>query len=158
MWRFSVSRRTLIITVLLSLFMAGATHSMWGQTTGTIVVNFSITVDATISSTAGIGCHAAASVSDGPTGAKNLINEAAGVLATRTGSTASCTVNIPYSWNLVTPTTDKVILAYSITAPAEVPPGSPSSLPTRVSEQTRFAAISVPASGSITTENLTVTF
>jgi hypothetical protein len=153
-----VSKRTLF-TVLISIFLTAATQSMWGQTTGKIVVNFSITVDASISPTANIACQASAEVSDGAAGAKNLIHETATVLATRSGSTATCTVDIPYSWNLVTPTTDKVVLGYQITAPVEVPTGSvTSTLPARVSEQPRYAAIPVPLSGSTTTEDLTVTF
>jgi hypothetical protein len=153
-----MSKKTLF-TVLMSIFLTAATQSMWGQATGKIVVNFSIAVDASISSTANIACQASAEVSDGPASAKNLIHETATVLATRSGSTATCTVNIPYSWNLVTATTDKVVLGYQITAPVEVPTGSvTSTLPARVSEQPRYAAIPVPISGSTTTEDLTVTF
>ena len=153
-----MSRRTLI-SILLSMFMVGATHSIWGQTTGTIVVNFSITINSSIPSTAELACHAAAQVTDGPaTGPKNVIVEGSTVAATRSGSSASCTVTLPYSWNLVTPTTDKIVLGYSVGAPGEVPPGSPGSLPARNTSQSRYAAIPVPAAGSTTTENLTIVF
>lgn len=151
--------RKTLFAIALSMFVAAATHSMQAQTSGTFVVNFTITVNATISSTANIGCQASAEVSDGPSGAKNLIRETASVVATRSGSTATCSVNIPYSWILTTASTDKVVLGYIITAPVEVPAGMPSQqYPQRISAQPRYASIAIPASGTTTTEDLTITF
>jgi len=156
-----VSKKTLIAISFSMFLMVAAAQSMSAQTTtgGTIVVNFSITVDATLSPTANIGCSASADVYDGPSTARNVIHEAASVLATKSGSTATCTLNIPYSWSLLTPTTDKIILGFNIVAPVEIPPGTPSAaLPSRVSNQPRYAAIPVPVNGTTTTENLTLTF
>ena len=155
-----VRKTTLMLFSMFSLFLVAPTRFM-GQTTasGKFVVNFSITLDASISSTAKIACQASAEVSDGPNGAKNVLHETASVLATRSGATATCTVNIPYSWDLLTESTDTVVLGFQLTAPVEVPTGAPTQLlPSRISIQPRYAAIAVPAPGSTTTENLTVTF
>lgn len=152
-------RKKMLLTVLLSMFVAVAAQSLSAQaTTGNIVVNFSITVDASIATTANISCMASADITDGPSTGRNVIRETAAALATRSGSTATCTVDIPYSWSLTTPSTDLIILGFQITAPAEAAPGSMTSLPSRVSTQSRFAAIHVPVSGTTTTENLTLTF
>jgi len=77
---------------------------------GKFVFNFTITVSSTLASTAKILCEASASTEDAAT--LNFITETASVTATRSGSTATCTVTIPYSWNLSSSTTDKVSLTY----------------------------------------------
>jgi len=120
--------------------------------TGTFVFNFTITVKANISSTAKIQCTATALVLDGTTSFNEII-ESDTVQATRTGSTATCSPTIPYSWNLTNGSSDKVSLGWTISAPS----GS-TTLPARLSSQTSFASISVPANGSTTTETLTPTF
>lgn len=152
--------KKMLRNILFSALLVAPTQFLGQSTTsGKFVVNFSITVDASISSSAKIACQASAEVSDGPNGAKNVIHETATVLATRSGSTATCTVDIPYSWDLLTESTDTVVLGFQLTSPVEVPTGSPTQLlPARVSAQPRFTAIPVPANGSTTTENLTLTF
>jgi hypothetical protein len=120
--------------------------------TGTFVFNFTITVKANIASTAKIQCTATAIVTDGTTSFNEII-ESDTVQATRTGSTATCSPTIPYSWNLSSGSSDKVQLGWTLSAPS----GS-ATFPQRVSEQTSFASISVPTSGSTTTETLTPTF
>jgi len=119
---------------------------------GKLVFNFTITVSSTIASSLKIACAATASLEDITT--LNFISETAEVTATRTGSTATCTVTIPYSWNLGSSTTDKVTLTYSIIAPVEAT-GS-SVLPSRISSQS-IGTISVPANGATTTETITAT-
>jgi hypothetical protein len=122
---------------------------------GKFVFNFTITVDATIASTAKIECLATALVEDNVTGGSpNIITEEAAVVATRSGTTATCTVNIPYSWSLVTGSTDKVNLGYTIQAPSEV--AATAALPARISSQQNFASISIPT--GTTTETITATF
>jgi hypothetical protein len=122
--------------------------------TGTFVFDFTITVKANITSTAKIQCTATATLLD--IGTSNEIVEQDTVLAVRTGSTATCSPTIPYSWNLATGSTDKVMLGWIITAPSEAT--STAVLPSRLSEQISFASISVPATGSTTTETLKPTF
>lgn len=120
--------------------------------TGTIVVNFTITISSTIPTTDKISCIVNASVFD--TGSTNSILETAAVAATRTGASATCKVTIPYSWPLVTGTTDQVSLSYQISAPGLFT--ATNGLPLRNSVQT-FAHIAVPKTGTTTTETVVAT-
>jgi len=122
--------------------------------TGTFVFNFTIAVKANIASTAKIQCTAMATLLD--VGTSNEIVEQDTVLAVRSGTTATCSPTISYSWNLASSSSDKVSLGWIITAPSEAT--GTSALPSRVGEQLSFASISVPANGSTTTETLTPTF
>lgn len=118
---------------------------------GKFVFNFTITVSSTLASTAKIFCQASATTED--VAALNFIAETASVTATRSGSTATCTVTIPYSWNLTSSSSDKVSLTYSIIAGV-----SSTTVPvaTRTSEQS-LKTISVPANGATTTEAIAAT-
>jgi hypothetical protein len=122
--------------------------------TGTLVFNFTITLKANITSTAKIQCTATASLLDASTA--NEIVEQDTVLATRSGTTATCSPTINYSWNLGSGSTDKISLGWIISAPSEA--STSSALPSRVSEQLNFASIPVPVTGTTTTETLTPTF
>ena len=99
------------------------------------------------------GGSATASLVDVAT--SNFIEEQAAVLATRSGSTATCTVTIPYSWNLASASSDKVSLTYSIDAPVEATANT--AFPERLRSQS-VATISVPANGATTNESITATF
>ncbi len=125
---------------------------------GTFVVNFTITVAATISASANIECVVTASLIDNLTsGTPNFIDETAGVVATRSGSTATCSVSVPYSWALGTASTDMVTLSYTIQAPVEYTTAT-GALPARGSSVGNLATIKVPANGATTTETVTATF
>lgn len=76
--------------------------------TGTVTI-----ASPSITSTTPISCSATAIVT---TDANGPITEEATSAATRSGSTATCTVLIPYEWLLATPTTDKVSLSVSVAA------------------------------------------
>jgi hypothetical protein len=65
--------------------------------------------------------------------------------ATVSGSTAKCTVNIPYSWPLASPSTDTIGLSYGIGVTG-----------TRITSKT-LPRIKVPANGAITTEAISAT-
>lgn len=119
--------------------------------TGKFVVNFTITVSSTLSTSDVISCGVTSTLLD--TGSTFEILEGATVAATRSGSTAKCTVTIPYSWTLVTSTTDMVLLTFDINVPATT---AGSQFPNRFSEH-GFANIHVPANGATTTFNLTPT-
>jgi hypothetical protein len=100
--------------------------------TGTVTI-----VSTSITSTTPINCTATAIiVSD----ANGPITEEAASSASRSGSTATCTVSIPYEWLLATPTTDKVSL--SITVSAE-------SVDARIHTH-QIATFIVPAEGTTT--------
>lgn len=123
---------------------------------GSFVFKFTITVKSTNLGTDTIACSANLEVFD-----ENLTTfvlsgsytEEAAVAATRSGSTATCTVTIPYSWSLANGSTDTVSLSYGIEAPASAsnPP-----LPNRINARS-LASIHVPANGATTTVTVTAT-
>ncbi len=84
-------------------------------TTGTLVFTFTITVKSVLPSTDTIACEATAVVFD--TSSTRSFDEVAAVAATGSGTTRTCKVTIPYSWTLASPTTDMVILTYTVSAP-----------------------------------------
>jgi len=116
---------------------------------GKFVVNFTITVSSAIATTDKVACSVNASLSDNIVGGGNFIVEEVEVAGTRSGSTVTCKATLPYSWNLVTPTTDTVSLTYSISS-------TPGTSPFRLSSQ-GIANIKVPANGATTTETVTAT-
>jgi hypothetical protein len=118
--------------------------------TGTIIVNITITIKSAIPATSPISCGVSASVTDIDisTGGINIISELATVAATRTGSTAKCTVTIPYSWTVLNSASAKVSLTYNLSMGKAT---ATTGLQVRVSSGT-IANISVPANGSTTTK------
>jgi hypothetical protein len=121
--------------------------------TGKFVFNFTITVKSTIASTGQIGCLAGASLSD--TTNLNNVAEIAAVAVTRgSGTTVTCSVTVPYSWKLGSPTTDVVHLSYSIGSPLEL--GTVSAYPNREGARS-LGTIKVPLNGATTTETITAT-
>jgi hypothetical protein len=120
---------------------------------GKFVVSFTITVSSAIAASAKIACIANATVVETSIAFETI--ETADVIATRSGSTATCTVNIPYSWNLENPSDDQVILSYEISAPAEA--AATASFPQRMA-QGWIANIPVPANGATTNETVMATF
>jgi uncharacterized Zn-finger protein len=142
-----------VLVALPQADMAPAEEPATTTFTGTLVFNFTITVKANISSTAKIQCTATATLLDVSTA--NEIIEQDTVLATRSGTTATCSPTINYSWDLGSSSSDKISLGWIISAPAEA--STSSALPSRLSEQLTFKSISVPATGTTTTETLTPT-
>jgi len=138
--------------VFLPVIDDNATQDAVTTFTGTIVVNFTITISSTIPTTDKISCLASASVFD--TGSTGSIQETAAVAATRSGATATCKVTIPYSWPLVSGTTDQVQLTYEVSAPGLFT--ATNGLPLRTSTQS-IAHIAVPKSGTTTTETVVAT-
>jgi hypothetical protein len=123
--------------------------------TGKFVVNFTINVNSTFPSTDQIGCIVGASVDD--IAAENAISEVAGSAVARgTGSTVTCSVTIPYSWNLASASTDKVDLTYAILVPGEFVSTPTSAYPKRTADQL-IGEIAVPTSGTTTTKTVTPT-
>ena len=118
--------------------------------TGKIVVNFTLTITSAIPTTTPIACNVATDVVD-TTGS---ISDSLSTSATRSGSTATCSVTIPYSWN-ITSTSDGVYITYDISAPPQ-PLLSSSPFPRRYSARP-VATITVPANGATTTYTVTDT-
>lgn len=124
------------------------------ERSGKVVFIFNITIDSTIPTTSVISCNAAVSVADNISAAYRSIDEYETVVATRTGSTAKCTVTIPYSWELVTPTTDTLGRGFTISATLTSTTGGTVVL--RTSSQS-IPTITVPANGVTTTDTLAIT-
>jgi len=121
--------------------------------TGKLVFTTTITLSSTFPAADVIACSPQAIFIDSGSGTE--IIETASVAATRSGTTATCTATIPYSWSLVTPTTDMVQVSLSINVPAT--PATPTALlPNRVSSR-GLGLIKVPANGTTTTFTLKAT-
>ena len=100
--------------------------------TGTITI-----VSPSITSTTPITCSATGIVVDDANGP---ILEEASSSATISGTTASCTVLIPYEWFLVTPTADTATISVEVTVV---------STDVRIHTQ-QLATLTVPATGTTT--------
>lgn len=123
---------------------------------GKFVFKFTINVAATISASAKIACSADVSVTDISGASYNYFDETASALATRSGTTATCTVNIPYSWKLASGGTDMVSLSYVISAPSEISVAT-DAYPNRLSTAS-ITSIKVPLNGATTTTNISAKF
>jgi hypothetical protein len=116
--------------------------------TGSIVMNFTITVSTAFASTTPIACIGEAGLQDA--GSTTSIQELGGTTVTRgTGTTVNCSVTIPYSWNLASAGTDKIRLAYSVIAPIDFT--QTAAFPNRRGSQL-LGTIAVPISGTTTTK------
>lgn len=118
---------------------------------GTVKVAFTITLK-----TAGltnIDCVVIVSVSDSTVPNQRRVGELGIVPATGTGATRTCTVSVPYSWELATQPTDKMVTSYEITdnVLGKVP------IPDRTSFLTPLDSRAVPASGATTSLTANVT-
>ena len=120
-------------------------------TTGTIVVNLTVTIKSTVPSTSSVNCNVEVDVLDLSSETANLIQESATVVATRTGNTAKCTVTIPYSWIVLNPATSTVGINYNVTLANKTTPTT--GLLSRSSSGS-IANIPVPANGSTTTQTV----
>jgi hypothetical protein len=126
------------------------------QTTGTLTVKYTITVDATIPRNGVVGCSANATVSNDSSGSSP--NEHGESIATLvSGKTYSCTVVIHYSWPLASASTDKIevdgaaSLVYGYQATATNGTATTVQVVTQRNAHQYFALISVPANGATTT-------
>lgn len=133
------------------VLLAAAAPAATTTYTGTIVVNFTITVSSAIARTAQIGCVASASLVDAGTDS-GIVEVAGAAVARGTGSTVTCSATIPYSWNLASANLDTVELAYSVTSSVDfsAPAGE---WPHRGGAQS-LGSIGVPASGTTTTRTV----
>ena len=121
-------------------------------TTGKFVFNVTITVASTLSTKAVIGCQVAGGIADVTSG--DIFSNVVVVTATRSGTTATCTLAVPYSWDLASPAKDTV--AFDLSVDATV--GTPGTA--AFYEETFDAPVittKVPATGTTTTENIITT-
>ena len=118
-------------------------------TTGKMVFNFTVNVVSSLPSNEIIICAITAQVFEIPSTVR--IEEEAQVIATRSGSKATCTVNIPYSWPLTTASQDMVGLGFSVSAT-----NATAAVLGRLTNQS-LPSIKVPSSGSTTTRSISAT-
>jgi hypothetical protein len=129
---------------------AATTHTPSSTTyTGTIEAEFTITIDSTGLPTSKMACGVNTSLND----SGNTFKEFSEVLATVSGSTATCTVKVPYSWTLSTAPTDTIYITYVVVSPTTLP--TTNTAPGR--ECQREVTIAVPANGATTTEIVDLT-
>lgn len=112
----TLDAKTGIFTAFLPSVAQDPTDASFAATTyhGKLVFNITITLATNIPTTTSVVCDTSARVLDDPSGGGNFLTEGGGVIATRSGSTATCTIVIPYSWPLVTGSTDMMTLSYSV--------------------------------------------
>lgn len=129
-------------------------------TTGTLVFNFTITLKSPLPKGAILFCTAQGAVIET---SLSVTDAGLGLATLQSGSTYSCSVNIPYSWGLNTSSTDKIVLSYKAqtlealqVTSANGTGISVTSTAGRVSSHT-IPSIPVPANGATTTETVSVT-
>ena len=127
--------------------------------TGTFVSKFTVKLVTPVPSGGELACSLNATTDEinTTTGTvSNEIEEIASVKATVNGSTATCTVTLPYSWYLSSPSTDTVELSYNLQILS-----STTSTAGTVRYSSQFVpgagSIKVPASGSTTTYTISAT-
>ncbi len=126
--------------------------------TGTFEFNFTIDLVTAVPSGQEVECDANAELVDLPTtgGFENVITEEASVKATVKGSTATCTVKIPYSWPLESGPDDSVSFNYGISIIPTSVTSESGLVQTRRSSQ-ELAPTAVPKSGTTTTKTIDAT-
>jgi hypothetical protein len=126
---------------------------------GTFVINFKITIKSAISKSSVILCDATVEAGDDAAGTYAEEGETAAVRSVATPSTATCTVTIPYSWLLATPTTDHYFFDYAVTNSTFTVLGIAPTLPIRVSKPTPpVVTTGIPKNGATTTETVSITY
>ena len=129
-------------------------------TTGTLVFKFTITMKSTLPKNAILICSAQGAVIETTL---SETEDEFGIATLESGNTYSCSVSMPYSWLLNTPSSDKIILSYkaqtleALQVTATNGTGiSVTSTAGRSSSHT-IPSIPVPPSGATTTETVSVT-
>ena len=129
-------------------------------TTGTLVYKFTITLKSPLPKNGLVICSAGGDVIETTYSADE---QGFGTATLESGNTYTCSVSMPYSWQLHTPTTDKIILSYKAQTYEAIQLTASNGTGTtvittagRASSQST-AEIPVPADGTITTETVSVT-
>ena len=141
-----------VLTLVLVTCLGALPAPLWAQTAVTGTLKFNFTFDILGGPSGTPSCTGTATVNDAGSGA--TFSETATADANGPYSNATCSVLIHYTWHLASPSTDKIALSYSVSAP--VPYGNPGSNETRTSQVQNFVTINVPAKKTTTTENIHV--
>jgi hypothetical protein len=130
-------------------------------TTGKFVFNFTLTLSSTVPKNGLIVCTAFANVFESSSG-QNISENAAGI-ATLSGGKWSCTATMPYSWLLVDPKTDTVVLSYKVELADGLQVTATNGTTTTIvpfsirKVNQNIASIPVPLNGATTTESVSST-
>ena len=129
-------------------------------TTGTLVYKFTITLKSPLPKNGLVICSAGGDVIETTYSADE---QGFGIATLESGDTYACSVSMPYSWQLHSPTTDKIVLSYKAQTYEAIQLTAANGTGTtvittagRASSQTT-AEIPVPANGATTTETVSVT-
>lgn len=131
--------------------------------TGTLTFTLTVTIKSPIATASTLSCTATADVMDNETSEaaiRDIIQTATTTVALAAKATsAKCTVTIPYSWTLVTPTLDSINLSYGVT---QYPTTTTTTVLTVLQGYESFTeeagSIAVPAAaGAVTALNYAVT-
>jgi len=138
------------LLICLGCILAGS--AIWAQpaeenpdatstaTTGTVAITLTVTVQ-----TAGVkavDCAGVVSILD--TATRTVFSVSTTVAATGTGATRTCTISVPYSFVLASPSTDSLGIGYTISAPTGASPLG------RNLEASPLKTIPLPKSGTTT--------
>ena len=120
-------------------------------TTGSIVLNVTIQVSSSLSTTAKFFCSSDTAVSDSLTGGWTAVVTVTG---SRVGNTVTCKLTIPYSWDLGAPTTDTMAVDLIV----DTTVGTAGTSGFYEEENTMpVVTMKVPPNGTTTTKNITTT-
>lgn len=129
-------------------------------TAGTLVYKFTITLKSPLPKNALVICSAGGAVIETGFSADE---QGFGIATLESGDTYTCSVSMPYSWQLHAASTDKIVLSYKAETLEAVQVTAANGTGTtgmstagRASSQT-IAEIPVPANGATTTETVSVT-
>ena len=140
--------KTGIFTAFLPAVAQDPAESSFAATTynGKLIVNITITLATNFPTTSSIICDVSTRVFDNPAGGGNFLSEGGGVTATRSGSTGTCTIAIPYSWPLVTGSADTMTLSYTVGTFGPLSPG-----PTTRNSSQGIGTFKIPSPGTTST-------
>jgi hypothetical protein len=84
------------------------------QTSGKLILTLTTTLTTSFPTSESFSCGLNATVSDVTSGL--TFSDTIFITATKTGNTLTCTVTLPYAWDLVSPTQDVMLVLYTINA------------------------------------------
>jgi hypothetical protein len=156
-----VSIRHFVLPACCALVAGLATPSFAvAPTTGKLVFTFTVTVNSTLPKNAVVVCYGNANVNES---SGQSISQSAIGIATPSGGKATCIATMPYLWELVTPSSDRISLSYKVEVDyaleltAANGTGTTVQLASSDKVNQNLASIAVPVDGTTTNEAVSVT-
>jgi hypothetical protein len=153
-------RRPLLSTFLTFVVGLGLPAFAVAPTTGKFVFTFTVTVNSTLPKNAVVVCYGNANVNES---SGQSISQSAIGIATPSGGKATCIATMPYLWELVTPSSDRISLSYKVEVDyaleltAANGTGTTVQLASSDKVNQNLASIAVPVDGTTTNEAVSVT-